>query len=283
MESIPIKTCTKCGEGKPLSEFHRSKRSADGRQWACKACAIAAAKSSQANIRVRPKRLVETKVCVGCGAEKSATEFHVRGVSTDGLNSRCKECACEARRGYIATNPEKLAEYRKRYASENRDKNLARMKAWRDANPDRRKEYQRQYDLENAERIAEWKHAWWQNNKDYLTKRLEDDPSLRQRQRANMARYRERNRELLTERQRKRRVDKLGLTVADVDLSSLWTGTCGICNEDLDEDLRWPDPHSKSIDHIVPLRHGGTHEAHNLQWAHLRCNVSKGARMPDTT
>ena len=33
--------------------------------------------------------------------------------------------------------------------------------------------------------------------------------------------------------------------------------------------------------HIIPLALGGTHEAANLQWAHLICNIRKGARMPD--
>ena len=62
---------------------------------------------------------------------------------------------------------------------------------------------------------------------------------------------------------------------------SLWTGACGICSRPMDRDLRHPDPFSKSIDHIIPLALGGTHEAANLQWAHLICNIRKGARMPD--
>lgn len=38
-----------------------------------------------------------------------------------------------------------------------------------------------------------------------------------------------------------------------------------------------PDPLSASIDHIIPLAHHGGNGDHNLQLAHLRCNLSKRA------
>jgi HNH endonuclease len=38
-----------------------------------------------------------------------------------------------------------------------------------------------------------------------------------------------------------------------------------------------PDPLSKSLDHLIPLSRGGTHEPANVSLAHLRCNVSRGA------
>lgn len=51
------------------------------------------------------------------------------------------------------------------------------------------------------------------------------------------------------------------------------------CGGPIEPDLTWPDPYSPSIDHIVPLSRGGTHVASNKRAAHLRCNVSRGARM----
>lgn len=54
---------------------------------------------------------------------------------------------------------------------------------------------------------------------------------------------------------------------------------CGICRERVDLALEWPDPLSKSIDHIVPVSRGGAHDPSNCQLAHLRCNISKGARV----
>lgn len=53
---------------------------------------------------------------------------------------------------------------------------------------------------------------------------------------------------------------------------------CGLCNEEIDQWLGWPDPMSASLDHIVPLSQGGAHSRANTQATHLRCNIAKGAR-----
>lgn len=50
---------------------------------------------------------------------------------------------------------------------------------------------------------------------------------------------------------------------------------CGICDDPIDFDLKYPDPFSLSIDHIVPLSRGGTNNEYNLQPSHLRCNFKK--------
>lgn len=54
---------------------------------------------------------------------------------------------------------------------------------------------------------------------------------------------------------------------------------CGICRRKVRMDLRWPDPRSASVDHIVPLSLGGEDLKSNTQLAHLRCNLSKGNRV----
>lgn len=54
--------------------------------------------------------------------------------------------------------------------------------------------------------------------------------------------------------------------------------TCQICDEKVDPELRYPDPLSASLDHIVPLSKGGDHSQDNSQLAHLVCNFRKGNR-----
>lgn len=54
---------------------------------------------------------------------------------------------------------------------------------------------------------------------------------------------------------------------------------CGICDEPVDQALKHPDPMAKSLDHIQPIALGGDHSRANTQLAHLRCNISKGARV----
>ncbi|MDN4489677.1 HNH endonuclease [Demequina sp. SYSU T00068] len=51
---------------------------------------------------------------------------------------------------------------------------------------------------------------------------------------------------------------------------------CGICGDAIDANLKWPDPRSKTLDHIDPVASGGLHERQNLQPAHLICNIVKG-------
>lgn len=53
---------------------------------------------------------------------------------------------------------------------------------------------------------------------------------------------------------------------------------CGICGEDVDPELQFPDPRSATLDHIVPIFYGGGHTRDNVQLAHFFCNTSKGTR-----
>jgi 5-methylcytosine-specific restriction endonuclease McrA len=56
--------------------------------------------------------------------------------------------------------------------------------------------------------------------------------------------------------------------------------TCGICHKPIDQQpIDWWRSESPTIDHIVPLAAGGSHTASNLQAAHRRCNLEKGARL----
>lgn len=55
---------------------------------------------------------------------------------------------------------------------------------------------------------------------------------------------------------------------------------CQLCNESIDESLKWPHRYSASVDHLLPLSRGGTDTLQNVQGAHLTCNISKGARIP---
>lgn len=55
--------------------------------------------------------------------------------------------------------------------------------------------------------------------------------------------------------------------------------TCGICLKPVPK--TWPeDDRSQmpSLDHILPIARGGSHTWDNVQLAHYRCNLSKGAR-----
>lgn len=56
-------------------------------------------------------------------------------------------------------------------------------------------------------------------------------------------------------------------------------GICQLCGGKVSLDYSIYHPQSASLDHIIPLSRGGTHEAANVQLAHLYCNMSKGSKV----
>lgn len=231
-----------------------------------------------------------------CGVVQGLDNFYKRSKAADGRNPACKSCLAERRRERRGMSPadreaelaalvnresktcsacgvdKPRAEFRSKLASRDRmapkcrscesewhrahyertkDKRLEQTARWYEANRERKNATSRAYHRNNAERLAEAAKAWLAANPGY------------------MAEY-----------NRRRRAIRRNATIGPVDLEALWTGRCGICDEPMDRDLRHPDPMSKSVDHIMPLARGGSHSQDNLQWAHLICNIRKGARLP---
>lgn len=80
--------CTKCGNERPLSHFHKDKSTVRGHICKCKMCMSDQAKGHK-NL---PKIIVDEKECRGCGKVKASSEFWKNSQSKDSLCSRCKEC-----------------------------------------------------------------------------------------------------------------------------------------------------------------------------------------------
>ncbi len=55
---------------------------------------------------------------------------------------------------------------------------------------------------------------------------------------------------------------------------------CALCGLPIDKRLKFPDPMSATVDHIIPVAKGGhPSDPANLQIAHLICNQVKGAKI----
>ena len=55
---------------------------------------------------------------------------------------------------------------------------------------------------------------------------------------------------------------------------------CGICGKPVNKKLKYPDPMSSVIDHIIPVSKGGHPSAiENLQLAHWSCNRQKSDKL----
>lgn len=184
-----------------------------------------------------------TKTCLACGITAPLDGFHKNRRRSDGLQPHCKSCVRIARSLRYAADP---------------DAAKASLQKWRDANRER----SRQLARESARRAYR-----------------ADPEKFREIARAKQAA----NPQAGTERARRRRARLLSASVGDVDLELLWRtqgATCPLCLTPINPALSWPEPHSRSLDHIVPLSKGGTHEQSNLQWTHLVCNQHKGASVP---
>lgn len=129
------------------------------------------------------------KRCTLCGIDRDRADFHRKGSSKDGLNSRCKPCNNAAAATYIKLNPEKVsaanaarykvnndkvraasaARYRAdpgvslAYARANKGRINAARKARRDSNPEKTKQLLLAWRLLNPEKskaaVAAWKRA----------------------------------------------------------------------------------------------------------------------------
>ena len=56
---------------------------------------------------------------------------------------------------------------------------------------------------------------------------------------------------------------------------------CGICGKPVDKSLKYPDPMSPTVDHIIPVsKHGDPISLDNLQLAHRHCNRMKSDNLP---
>lgn len=92
--------------------------------------------------------------------------------------------------------------------------------------------------------------------------------------------YRQENPEKARNRSRKRRALKYGVGHRSYKDSYIFERdgwVCQICGRKINKRLKWPNPLSKSIDHIIPLSKGGNDAPINVQATHLRCNVGKHA------
>lgn len=80
-----------------------------------------------------------------------------------------------------------------------------------------------------------------------------------------------------------RRYQKRGQYVAPISINQVYLrdgGRCQLCGKKVNKKLLVPHPLSPTIDHIIPLSQGGTHEPVNVQLAHFICNSKRSAIGP---
>lgn len=186
-----------------------------------------------------------SSTCTECGAT-----FEVPG-QRGRVPQRCAPCTEGAKRAALVewrkANPEKYAAQQERVTPVDPEVMRARSRAWYAAN--------------KAQAAKARRAAYLKNREARLAYTME---------------YKRRNRAHATELENRRRARKLAQFVAPVDPQEIWErdgGACQLCGEPI------TDPKQRSIDHIIPISRGGTHEPANVQLAHRVCNSRKGNRL----
>jgi hypothetical protein len=134
-----MKKCHVCQQEKPLDDFHKMAKSPDGRQYRCKACAIAAARqrakdnpeaAAEADRRYRQTDKYKAN-------RKARREGPQRERILEQKReswARHSEANAQRLRDARAADPGRFREYYERKYSSNRDEILARNRAWAAAN-----------------------------------------------------------------------------------------------------------------------------------------------------
>ena len=102
-KEFTMKTCPKCKQTKPKSEFGISKRDKDGLKCYCKSCSVKATQDSVArsigikvpygpDTRKRPPDIAGKRWCSSCKVYLPLNLFGRDHLSKDGISQKCKKC-----------------------------------------------------------------------------------------------------------------------------------------------------------------------------------------------
>jgi 5-methylcytosine-specific restriction endonuclease McrA len=211
---------------------------------------------------------------------------------------------------YRKLHPEKIKDYNKRYYDENREKEVARVRAKREANPEKAREETRlsvaRWRAANPERSRESVREWQSKNPEKVRelarasskRRRSANPEIfkqkgreyARKKRASLSEpeleiLREKNRQYLRNHPEKavaytkrRRAAKKGAFIGPMwtllELAQRDSWRCHICGLQVTRS-DW------SEDHLIPLSKGGPHTFTNVALAHRVCNSKRGTgRLP---
>lgn len=205
----------------------------------------------------------DEKLCCRCKEIKPFSMFHKCSREKDGLQDKCKDCKREMAKQRYKLNKEKI---------------LAVNKAYREADPERTRRIRRNYKENNRDKIKAYEKANPDKVRAWKMKYIDAN---RDKHMLAVEKYQKENREKVRDVCKRRRKYIAGATKGKFSSFEIYERDkwiCQICQQPVDKNLIFPHPMSKSIDHIIPISRGGSHEESNVQLAHLVCNKKAGAK-----
>lgn len=258
--------CTKCKQVLPTIAFGRDSRRACGYRSHCEACrgkACNVLRGIKRGCRYSPVTVEGEKWCYACKTVRPLSCYRKNRRMKDGYSSECNACG--------------LVLARKRYEK----KRIAELAASTTASLDECAHHLKHRHLSIVSKPLNIKEP-----KPLLTFQCEQCgksiTALRKRKfcedrciwKSNTRHRKFMRRLRMGDKSKQDRIDLAMLLERD-------GFECGLCHEPIHENHKYPHPMSGTIDHIIPLSKGGTHQWVNVQAAHARCNLKKHARIVD--
>lgn len=186
------------------------------------------------------------KICFCCNETKELDLFPTHKQMADGHLNKCKACIKEYSAEYYQNNKEHLKELSTLWIKNHPEQASESRKAWRKENP--QIEEGIKYRQDNKGRISIRVNEWRKQNPDF--------------KRVSSHNYRQRKRD---------QGGRLSRGLSE-KLFKLQKGKCACCKLPLGDDYQ--------MDHIIPLKLGGTNTDDNIQLLRAKCNAQKGAKHP---
>lgn len=280
-----MKTCKKCREAKPLDQFHKDQRKADGRRSRCKACTNAERYAFQMRHKAETgqwysRQYKYERTCEVCGTTWLAKTKTARFCSTVCANTlRRYEMTCEGCGRQWITKSSKKARW---------------------CSPECRTLWREQIEREKQEAawlpvVQDWRlgRVWCPIPDRHPARHSIPTPRLFVQGKcircgqafcvhseAGIAAYCSRRCQKSDAKAKRRALQKDAYVehVYRVRVFERDKWTCKLCGKKTKRDAVVPHPRAPVLDHIIPLARGGKHEPANMQCAHFLCNSVKGDR-----
>tara|TARA_Y100000034_G_scaffold118256_1_gene158747 strand:+ start:444 stop:1088 length:645 start_codon:yes stop_codon:yes gene_type:complete len=203
------------------------------------------------------------KDCCVCKKNKLLEDFHKNKRKKDGHSETCKVCANERS---------------KKWRIENKEKSLSNLKKWKENNKDLKKEMDKKYYQKNRDKIIQRSRKYYQENKNLISER---ERLYYQRNKDKIlnrvANYykTEAGKEVSRNQRHRRRARYKNSNITKDWLMQLKENTvfCSICEVKMNNINHHPDQYN--LDHIIPLKFGGSHSKNNVRFICRQCNLNR--------